>query len=111
MGYDNLLLKIFEKYPGERENLREFTHSMINGGGFMAPTTAPVMKAIQASGGKFLNTIKTKFGNAHLIEDPSTGKIHRYWEDEILDNMLPKFGPAVNRPGTFVDWLFFTGGK
>jgi|SRR3990170_4468227 len=108
---NNPLLQIFEKYPGEKKNMGDFTRNLIEGGGFMAPTAAPIMKAIQSSGGKFLNMIRTQSGGKmYLIEDPATGKIHRFWEDEILDDLLPKFGPATDRPSTFVDWLFGKGG-
>lgn len=110
VGNSNIVQQLFERYPKERENMREFTHGLIEGGGFLAPTAAPIMKAIQASGGKFLNLINTRFGKAYLIEDPATGQIHRYYEDEILNKLLPQFGPAKNRPATFMDWLFNRGG-
>lgn len=91
----------------DREDMGSFAKELVESGAFLAPVSAPIMKAIQSSGGKFVNSINTTYGPAYLIEDPATGKLHRFFADQIEKFGLPRFGPETQRPtGNFIDWLF-----
>ncbi len=73
-----------------------FARALIEGGGIMSSVSPGIMKAVQASGGKFVNAVSTRLGKKILIEEPS-GKVRSFLESEITSKGLPKFEPVVQK--------------